>query len=130
MGEATYIIISFFAGLFLARLWYSVVGLGHASIMMKRTISDCLLVMANNVQSAKEAYEIKYYALEVAERDDKYIDFQKKVDEQQLGLMQKTIIRNFIANIPKQYSHMIDFHDWQTAMNCLTKELKRRNGDD
>ena len=130
MGEATYIIISFFAGLFFARLWHSIVSLGQASIMMKRTIDDCLLVMANNVQSAREAYEIKYYALEVAERDDKYIDFQKKVDQQQLGLLQKTIIRNFIANVPKQYSHMVNFHDWQTAMDCLTKELKRRKGDD
>ena len=130
MGEATYIIISFFAGLFFARLWHSIVSLGQASIMMKRTINDCLLVMANNVQSAREAYEIKYYALEVAERDNKYIDFQKKIDRQQLSLLQKTIIRNFIANVPKQYSHMVDFHDWQTAMDCLTKELKRRNGDD
>jgi hypothetical protein len=127
MDQLLYIIISFFAGVVMTRLWHSLLRLGHNSIMMTRTINDCLLIMANNAQAAQESYEIKYAALELVESGDKYIDFQKKIDKQQLQTVQKTIIRNFINSVPSKYEHLIKFSDWDSAMSYLTDQLKRRN---
>ena len=76
-----------------------------------------------------EAHEIKYNALEIAERPDKYIEFQREVDRQQLMVLQKTIIRNFIVSIPPSYKHLVQFDDWDSAMNYLTKHFKRRSHD-
>jgi hypothetical protein len=126
MDQIIYITISFIVGVVLTRLWYNVVGLGYASILMKRTINDCLLVMADNIQSSHESYEIKYEALKIAERDDKYIEFQKKIDKQQQRTLQKTIMRNFMNSVPRNYDHLVVFHDWDSAMKYLTDQLKRR----
>jgi len=126
MDQIIYITISFIVGVVLTRLWYSIVGLGYTSILMKRTINDCLLVMADNIQSSHESCEIKYAAFKIAERDDKYIEFQKKIDKQQQRTLQKTIIRNFMNSVPQSYNHLVEFHDWDSAMKHLTDQLKRR----
>ena len=130
MEQIFYTVISLFSGIFITRLWYNAVGLGYSTILMRRTINDCLLVMAKNIQSSVEISELKYYALDIAGRDDKYIEFQRKADEMQMGLLKKTIIRDFISSVPPRYEYMIGFHDWQSAMDHLTKELKRRSNDD
>jgi len=127
MDQLLYIVISFFAGVAMTRLWHNLLRLGYNSIMMTRTINDCLLMMANNAQTAQESYEIKYAALELIDRDDKYIDFQKKIDKQQLQTVQKTIVRNFINSVPPKYGHLVKFSDWDSAMSYLTDQLKRRN---
>jgi len=51
---------------------------------------------------------------------------REKVDKQQLKTLQKTIIRNFILNVPSKYGHLIKFNDWDSAMSYLNEELKRR----
>ena len=73
---------------------------------------------------------IKEEAWRLSGRDEKYIDFQKKVDEQPLKTIQNTNIRNFISSVPHQHSHLIKFHNWETAMVELTKEIKRRKPND
>ncbi len=130
MDLTVYVIISFVCGMAFIRFWNYIFNLGRSTIMIKNTINDCLLMMSANLQAAHEAHEIKYYALELAERNEKYIDFQKKVDEQQLKTIQNTIIRNFISSVPHQHSHLIKFHNWETAMVELTKEIKRRKTND
>ena len=127
--EITYAILFFTSGLITSKLFSYLVDLGTRSIMMKNTIKDCLIVMASSIQANIEAHEIKYNALEIAERPDKYIEFQKKVDRGQLIVLQKTIIRNFIASIPPSYNHLVQFDDWDSAMNYLTKHFKRRSHD-
>ena len=97
MDQTTYIIISFITGMIFMKLWYMLILAGRTAMMIKQTINDCLVIMSTNVQTANESYEIKYLALEIAERDEKYIDFQKRIDKQQLASMQKSLIRSFLA---------------------------------
>jgi hypothetical protein len=125
MESITEIILSFIAGMAFMRFSSWIIDLGYSTIMMKRSIKDCLTVLASSIQANIEAHEIKYNALEIAERPDKYIEFQKKVDKGQLVVLQKTIIRNFIASIPPKYNHLIHFDDWNSAMVYLDKQFKR-----
>ena len=125
MDQTLYMIISFISGVIFMKLWYILVLTGRTAIMIKQTINDCLVIMSTNIQTANESYEIKYLALEIAERDEKYIDFQKKVDKQQLKTIQKTLIRSFLAAIPPKYNYLIKFHDWDSAMSYLTEEIKK-----
>ena len=97
--EITYAILFFTSGMITSKLFLYLIDLGTRSIMMKNTIKDCLTVMASSIQANIEAHEIKYNALEIAERPDKYIEFQREVDRQQLMVLQKTIIRNFYPSI-------------------------------
>jgi len=126
MEQATYIFLSFACGMIFMRLFSWIMQLGNSAIAVKNTINDCLLIMSASMQTAIESYEIKYHALKIAEKDEKYIDFQKQIDKQQLKTQQKTIVRNFILSVPSNYGHLIKFHDWDSAMSYLNEELKRR----
>ncbi len=118
--ELTYnTFVAFCCGFAFAYLWFRLVSLGQTIIMVKTTINDCLLIMAKNIQTAYESNELKYHAMEIANKDSKYIEFQKKVDNSQLLSLQNTIIRNFINSIPTRYSRLVKFSDWKTAMSHL-----------
>ncbi len=129
MDQIIHIILSFTAGIFFMYFLSVIMALGHSVTVIRQAIYDCLIIMSANIQAAYESYEIKYHALEIAERDDKYIDFQRKVDKQQLDTMRKSIIRNFIVTVPPKYRYLVEFHDWDSAMLYLTKEIKRRQND-
>lgn len=122
--ELVNIAMIFISGIIVSVVLNRMTRMGQSAIMMKKTILDCLVVMASSIQAQIEAYEMKYHALEIAERPDKYIEFQKKVDQQQLRTLQKTLIRNFIVSIPSEYSFLVKFHDWESAMAYLTTQLK------
>lgn len=98
--------------------------MGYSAMIMKVVINDCLKVLMNNVQSAYEANELKHHALQIANADEKYIDFQKKVDQQQLNSLKVSILRNFINSIPTKYNYLIKFEDWDSAMAYLTETLR------
>jgi len=126
MEQQLYILLSFISGVIFANLFTKIMRLGNSAIAVKATIKDCLQIMSINIQSAIEAYDIKYHALEIADKDPKYIEFQRRIDKQQLRTLQKTIIRNFIVSIPPRYEYLLKFDDWDSAMSYLSKELKRR----
>ena len=122
--DFTTLAFSFLMGALFAMFLNYLINTGYAVIMMKRAISDCLLFMAKSLQ---EVYEIKYLkeeALKIAGRDDKYIEWQKRIDEKEIQSIKRTCIRNFINSIPPRYNHLIKFHDWNTAMNYIDKIIK------
>ena len=93
---------------------------------MKKTVFDCLLVIARNVQAVYDIHELKNLALEIAGKDEKFIDFQKKLDQKELKSLKNTIIRNFINSVPPKYDNIIPFSDWDSAMLYLETEIKTR----
>ena len=122
--ELAYILF-FIGGVLTHALYNRLVNLGQTTILMKNTINDCLIVLASTVQTQIEAHELKYVALEIAERSDKYIQFQKQVDKSQLMALQKTLIRNFTASVPRSYNFLIEFKDWDTAMKHINEQFKK-----
>ena len=91
---------------------------------MKAAIRDCIIVTAKNMQSAYEINYIKEEAWRLADKDEKYIEFQKTVDKKELMSLQNTIIRNFVNSVPPKYDHLVEFHDWDSAMKYIDKVIK------
>ena len=123
-GYITYF-IGFVAGIICVRLWSFFYGLGISTLMVKSGIKDCLLMLAKNVQSVHEINQLKYIALENAEKGEKFIEFQKRIDDHELNSMKNTVVRNFVNPIPKRFEHLIPFDDWETAMQFLTNQIKQ-----
>ena len=82
-------------------------------------------MLAKNVQSVHEINQLKYIALENAEKGEKFIEFQKRIDDHELNSMKNTVVRNFVNPIPKRFEHLIPFDDWETAMQFLTNQIKQ-----
>jgi len=124
MENIVYYLIVFIMGILFNSLFGYMYGLGGSITMMKSSISDCLIMMAKNVQSVYEINQLKYMALEMSGKDERFIEFQKNADQRELSSMRNTAIRNFLNSIPPKYDNIVPFHDWVTAMNYLDIKLK------
>jgi hypothetical protein len=83
------------------------------------------VILAKNVQSVYEINQLKYIAIEMSGKDEKYAAFQKNMDDRELSSMKNTAIRNFLNSIPHRYDHIVPFHDWTSAMNHLEEQIKK-----
>ena len=116
--------LSFLLGVLFHMLWNWMVNTGYTIIMMKAAINDCVIFMAKSLQ---DVYEIKYLkeeAMRLVNRDEKYIEWQSILHEKEIRALKTTCIRNFINAIPPKYNHLIEFHDWQSAMEYIDKVIK------
>ena len=98
-------------------------------VSFQNSVVDTLLMLTKNIQTTYEIQQLKYMHYELLERDEKYIEFHKAIDERELKSLRNTVIRNYINTVPPKYNRLIEFHDWDTAMLYLNKLLKERNND-
>ena len=119
----------FTCGVIFNALWGYLLGLGFGVNTFQTSMINSLILLAKNVQSVYEIHKLKYMSYEMLNRDQKYIEFQKKIDENELKSLKNTLIRDYINSIPPKYNHMVKFHDWDSAMFYLNKILKERKDD-
>jgi|TARA_R110001592_G_scaffold313828_3_gene589308 hypothetical protein len=119
MGSFLYLFIAFLCGVVFNIFWGYILGLGYGIMSYQQTTADCIRMLAKNVQSVYELQQLKYIALEMMDRDVKYIEFQRQIDKTELKSMKNTVIRNYINSTPRRFSRFVEFHDWDSAMNYL-----------
>jgi len=124
MENLTTVAVAFVGGMLFYGMWNYLFHLGSSVLMMKSVVKDCVLVLAKNIQTTYELNYIKQEIWKISGRDDKYIEFQKKIDERELTSMKNTAIRNFINSIPPRYNNIVEFHDWDSAMQYIDKVIK------
>tara|TARA_Y100000593_G_C4317844_1_gene341919 strand:+ start:2283 stop:2666 length:384 start_codon:yes stop_codon:yes gene_type:complete len=124
MESYTNLFIAFLSGFCMHIIWSYLVNLGQTVLMFKAVIKDSLIFLAKNIQSVYEINHIKEEAWRLIDRDEKYIEFQKKVDAKELKSLQDTVVRNFINSIPPKHNHLVKFHDWDSAMEYIDKIIK------
>ena len=123
--EFTYLTLaSFLFGVAFHIMWNWLLNTGYRIVMMKRAINDCIIFMAKNLQNVYEIKYLKEEAMRLSGRDDKYIEWQAKIDEKEIKSLKNTCIRNFVNSIPPKYNHLIEFHDWESAMEYINKTVK------
>ena len=47
-----------------------------------------------------------------------------KLHEIQMNNMKRDIVDSITRNFPKSFSNLVEFHDWDTMMKWIDKELK------
>ena len=106
-------------------IWNYLYASGSSIQMVKTAMADGLIVLAKNIQTIHETHHLKVMALEIAGKDEKYIQFQKSLNDTDVHSMKNTVIRNYINAIPPKYNHLVSFHNWDTAMVYLNNELNK-----
>jgi len=129
MGETLFVILVFISGIIFNVTFGQMLGLGYGLLTFQKSIVDTLTLFARNIQTMYEIQQLKHMHYDLLERDQKYIDFQKTIDEREMKSLKNTVIRNYINAVPPRYNHLIKFHDWDSAMLYLDKLLKERNND-
>ena len=119
MDSFFYLLVAFVSGIFFNVFWGYLLGLGYGLELFRKTAVDCLMVMAKNVQTVYEVQELKHVAFEMAGRDAKYIEFQKLIDKNEMKSIKNTLVRNYINSVPPRFNNLVEFHDWDSAMEYL-----------
>ena len=125
MEEYILYIAAFVTGILANALWGYLYGLGSSILMVKVAMVDSLLILTKNIQTVHEIGQLKVMALEMADKSEKAIDFQKSVNSSEISSLKNTVIRNYINCIPPKYNHLVSFHNWDTAMEYLNNELQK-----
>ena len=123
------LLLVFICGILFNIIWGRSLGLGYGLLTFQSSVLDALRMLTKNIQAVYEIQQLKYMHYELLERDEKYIEFQKTIDEQELRSLKNTVIRNYINAIPARYNHVIKFDDWNSVMAYLNKFLKEKNND-
>jgi len=127
MIDLLYLFLAFLCGIVFNITWGYLLGLGYGAIAFRTAMIDTLLVLAKNIQSVYEIQQLKHQSYELLNRDEKYIEFQKQIDEKETRSLKNTIIRNYINSIPSRYNNMVQFHDWDSAMNFYNKAMEDKS---
>ena len=123
------IFVAFVCGILFNVFWGYLLGLGYGMLVFKRANIDCLFLLSKNIQSIYEIQQLKYMALEIMNKDKKFIDFQKHLDEREMQSIKNTVIRNYINAIPSRYNSLVEFRDWDSAIVYLNNEINGGKND-
>ena len=126
METVFYMFVVFVCGVAFNSTWGYILGLGYGANCFQLSMINSLIMLAKNIQSVVEIQQLKYMSYEMIDRDEKYIEFQKAIDEKELKSLKNSLIRDYINTIPAKYNYMIKFHDWDTAMSYLNILLKEK----
>ena len=123
-----YFCMAFISGILFNSFFGYMIGLGWGAIVFRSSMTDCLLLISKNVQTVFEINHLKYLAMEMMDRDEKYIEFQKRINDREIASLKNTLIRNHINAIPPRFNSLVKFHDWDSAMDYLDNTLKEIGG--
>ena len=130
MGDIFYLFVAFCCGMIFNATWGYLIGTGYGFIIFKRATTDCLLLLTKNIQAVYEIQQMKYMSLEMIDRDERFIEFQKHIDEKEMDSLKNTIVRNYINSVPPKYNSIVPFHDWNSAMSYLNEILTTGENND
>ncbi len=78
-------------------------------MLLKRVLAETLLFIANVVQDVYELQALKRYELEKSGKTEKQIELQQRIDEKEINIFKRNIVRTIKGNFPAAFSHMVDF---------------------
>jgi len=123
------LIFTFVLGILFHTFWGYTMGLGYGILAFKKSTADSLMMLLKNIRSVHEIQQVRYAMLKLAERDEKYIQFQMYIDEKEMKSLKNTVIRNYLNSVPPKYNSMLEFHDWDSAMIYLNNLTKGSDND-
>jgi len=124
MEDTLYLLTAFLCGILFNTLWGYTIGLGYGVMAFRRSMIDILFIFARNMQSVYEIQKLKHMCYDILDRDEKFIQFQKQIDEKEIKSLKNTLVRNFINSVPARYGYLVEFRDWDSAMEYFNTALK------
>ena len=115
----------FAIGWFSHTLFIYMFSLGSSVLLLKRVLAETLLFLANVVQDIYELQELKRYELEKSGKSEKQIELQQRIDEKEINIFKRKVVRTIKINFPRAFSHLIEFDDWDQLMKNIEKQVKQ-----
>lgn len=98
--------------------------LGSSVLLLKRVLAETLLFVAVLVQDTYELQALKRYELEKSGKTKEFIELQEKIDNKEIEIFKRKIVRTIRSNFPRAFSNLIEFDSWETLIKNIQKQIK------
>jgi len=82
------------------------------------------LFVAVLVQDTYELQALKRYELEKSGKTKEFIELQEKIDNKEIEIFKRKIVRTIRSNFPRAFSNLIEFDSWETLIKNIQKQIK------
>ena len=126
-GNLTFLLyITIFAiGWFSHTLFIYIFSLGSSVMLLRRVLAETLLFITNVVQDVYELQALKRYELEKSGKTEKQIELQQRIDDKEINMFKRNVVRTIKGNFPNAFSDMIDFDNWEGLMKSIEQHVKK-----
>ena len=120
----TDMLISVFVGFVLSKIWNLVLYTGHAVIILQDLQKDAAKLMFSVTQTIYEIESLKLTELHRQDKSEREIEFHKQMIEKNSIILKKAVVSNFLYNWPRKYKNILEFYDWDSAMQYVDQLIK------
>ena len=103
------IILAFVIGVLANKLWNVLLNTGYSVMVLKQLMDDSVKLMATTAQTIAEIHQIKYIEMHKAGKSEKG----------------RLIVKNYIKAFPINYHNLLQFSDWDSAMDYVDELIKK-----
>ncbi len=114
----------FFCGWVCHSLFSYVMSLGYSVMLLRNLLRDIVFMMSKMVEVAYLVHEMKMIYIDNMNLSEREVNNNKKLHDIQMDNMKKNIVSSITKHFPKGFSNLVEFHDWDTMMKWIDKELK------
>ena len=124
MEQALLYICVYFCGWVCHSLFSYVMSLGYSVMLLRNLLRDVVYMIVRIVEVAYLVHEMRMIELARLNLSEIEKENHVKLHEIQMNNMKRDIVDSITRNFPKSFSNLVEFHDWDTMMKWIDKELK------
>ena len=121
----TDMLIAVFVGFLLSKIWNLILYTGYAVIVLQELQSSAAKLLFSINQTIYEIQSLKMNEMRKQGRSEKEIQFETKMMDQNTMLLKKAVISSFLYNWPRKYKNILEFYDWDSAMEYVDNLIKQ-----
>lgn len=124
MEQTLLYICIYFCGWVCHSLFSYVMSLGYSVMLLRNLLRDVVYMIVRIVEVAYLVHEMRMIELARLNLSEIEKENHVKLHEIQMNNMKRDIVDSITRNFPKSFSNLVEFHDWDTMMKWIDKELK------
>jgi len=114
----------FFCGWVCHSIFSYIMSLGYSVMLLRNLLRDVVYMIVRVVEVAYLVHEMRMIELARLNLSQVEKENHVKLHEIQMNNMKRDIVSSITRNFPKSFSNLVEFHDWDTMMKWIDKELK------
>jgi len=114
----------FFCGWVCHSIFSYIMSLGYSVMLLRNLLRDVVYMIVRIVEVAYLVHEMRMIELARLNLSQVEKENHVKLHEIQMNNMKRDIVSSITRNFPKSFSNLVEFHDWDTMMKWIDKELK------
>ena len=114
----------FFCGWVCHSTFSYIMSLGYSVMLLRHLLRDIVYMISRIVEVAYLVHEMKMLQLDDMKLSQREKDNHIKLHEIQMNNMKRDIVSSITRHFPNAFSNLIEFHDWDSMMKWIDKELK------